>query len=62
MPDYRAYFVRADGHFAGVNEIYCANDQEALERARQIADRSDIELWARGRFIAKIEREKRAAG
>jgi hypothetical protein len=55
MADYRIYFVGADGHFAGAKDIYCPNDQEALKRAKQHVDGCDIELWARGRFIAKIE-------
>ena len=62
MADYRIYFIGADGHFAGAEEIYCANDQEALERAKQLVSGCDIELWARHRFIAKIEADKDATG
>jgi hypothetical protein len=53
------YFVRPDGHFSSAEVIYCANDQEAIETAKQYIDGRDIELWARGRFITKFKADKR---
>ena len=51
MPDYRAYVVASDGHFIKAFELECADDTEAMERAKQLVDSHDIELWQRARKI-----------
>ena len=51
MPDYRAYSVGSDGHFINAFELECADDTEAMERAKQLVDGHDIELWQRARKI-----------
>jgi hypothetical protein len=54
MPEYRIYTVRHDGHLVAGEDIVCANDQEATERARQAAKYHDVELWDGGRFIVRV--------
>ncbi len=54
MPEYRIYTVGTDGHFIDGKNIECADDQEAIEIAQQAADGRAIELWERGRFIARL--------
>jgi len=54
MPTYRIYTVGRDGHFSGVIDIECADDQEAIQKAEQAVDGYDVELWQRGRFITGI--------
>ena len=48
------YFCRPDGHFQSAEDIECADDLEALKKARQPADSYDVELWQAGRFIVKV--------
>jgi hypothetical protein len=54
MPDYRAYFVGREGRFAGVKELDCDSDALAIERAQELMDGRDLELWERARFIRKF--------
>ena len=55
MPDYRIYVVDEHGHIAGpAHVITCATDEEAIEKAKPMIDRHDIELWDGARKIAKI--------
>jgi len=52
--DYRAYFVGDDGRFMGVEEMRCADDEEAtVQAAKLLADR-DIELWQLARFVTRL--------
>jgi hypothetical protein len=55
MADYRIYTGGTNGHFAGVEDIECADDQEAVQKAQQVLDGKDIELWERGRFIVRLK-------
>jgi hypothetical protein len=55
MPDYRAYLVGGDGHFFDFKEMVCDDDAEALERARQIVDGHDVELWSGARLVELIK-------
>jgi hypothetical protein len=58
MPEYRIYVVGSDGHFARVDTVECADDQEATQKALQAADGHDVELWERGRFVARFPSNK----
>jgi hypothetical protein len=52
LQDYRAFVVGGDGHVLQRHEFWCANDEEAKERARQFVDGKDVELWHRDHRIA----------
>jgi hypothetical protein len=54
LQEYRAYIVGSDGHFIGFEPIICADDNEATERAKRLLDGHDIEIWNRGRLIARL--------
>ena len=61
MPDYRVYFLNPDGHISRPSEIIeCADDQEATQKARQLVDGHDFELWQGRRRIILLphKREK----
>jgi hypothetical protein len=55
MTHYRAYAVRLDGSFDGYSSLICADDDDAIGKARRLADDSAIELWSGERFIARLE-------
>jgi hypothetical protein len=57
VPEYRIYFVGHDGRFAGVKELECVGDAEAIEEAKQLIDGRDIELWQRARFIQRFPKK-----
>ena len=56
MPEYRAYFIDLDGHFHSSVALECADDIEAAEKAKQLVDSHDVELWQRDRKIARFEK------
>ena len=57
--DYRAYILDEDGHITGVHELDCANDDEAKEKAAQLLDGHDLDVWRRERHIARLTRHTR---
>jgi hypothetical protein len=42
MPDYRAFIVSPDGHFDRFVPLDCANDDAAIEQAKQLVDGHDV--------------------
>ena len=57
MPEYRAYILGSDGHFYTAVPLDCADDIEAMERAKQLLDGHDIELWQLDRKVARLDRK-----
>ena len=53
-PDYRAYFVGADGHYAGSRAINVSSDAAAITSAKKMLDGKDIEIWAGLRKIIRL--------
>jgi hypothetical protein len=59
MPEYRAYTVDHDGHFNGIEPLTCADDAEAIEKAKQLVDGRDVELWKGARLVIRLKHESR---
>jgi hypothetical protein len=57
MAEYRAYTVDHDGHFNGIEPLACADDAEAIEKARQLVDGHDVELWCGERLVIRLKHE-----
>ena len=45
----------ADGHILNRIDLVCVDDDEAKERAKQLVDGHDVELWQFGRKIAEFK-------
>lgn len=56
MPFYHVYFIDRDYPSRLPEVVECANDQEAMERAQQLVDGQDVELWDGPRFVAGFAR------
>ena len=54
MPTYRICTVGSDGSLIAGEDIECADDQEATEKASQAAKDSGIELWQRDRCVIQL--------
>ncbi len=57
MRDYRAYILGIDGHRFVWVEGFLSNhpdDAAALNAARQLADKHDVEVWDCGRLVATV--------
>ncbi len=55
MQEYRIYIIGSDGHFHNSLPLECADDDTAIERARQFVNGHDVELWQRDRKIARFD-------
>jgi len=55
MTEYRAYAVGIDGHFIGYEPLICADDGEAIHKAKSLVDGHDIELWCGERLVTRLE-------
>jgi len=52
MQYYRAYIMDRDGHILRPVDFHCENDDAAKEKARQLVDGHDVELWQHDRKIS----------
>lgn len=58
MQDYRAYLMSRDGRIKDRVEFYCETEEAAKERAKQLVDGHDVELWHRDQRIATFRHEE----
>ena len=54
VAEYRAYVVGHDGHFMRFEALICADDAEAIEKAKRLVDIHDVELWSGERLVARL--------
>jgi hypothetical protein len=56
MPDYRVLTVDDEGRSLGPLFIFtCDNDEQAIDRARNLKKRCTVEVWQAERLVAKID-------
>ena len=55
MVEYRAFLIGKDGHFYDAVPLVCADDTEAIQKAKQIFNSHDIELWQSDRLVATLK-------
>jgi len=58
MQGYRAYIVAQDGRTLARSEFFCEDDEAAKERAKQLVDGNDVELWRHDRKIAELKGQR----
>jgi hypothetical protein len=58
MIRYLIYAIGPNGHFREMWEIMAVGDEAAVERARQMLDRYDLEVWCGGEKIATLSAKK----
>jgi hypothetical protein len=55
MQEYRAYIMGSDGHVQKRVDLRCNDEPEAIERAKQLVDGHDVELWQLDRLIRSVK-------
>jgi hypothetical protein len=55
LQGYRAFVIGLDGHVIDRVDLFCASEEDARERARQLVDGHAIELWEGTRRIERFE-------
>lgn len=58
MIEYRAFFIGNDGHLSGFQPLVCADDAEAIAKAKRLLGGRDIELWSGPRLVIRLLRER----
>jgi hypothetical protein len=58
MQEYYAYVIGPDGHIIQRIDLICANDGAARERAKQLVDGHNVELWRLDRKVATFTHEQ----
>jgi hypothetical protein len=54
MANYRVYIIGIDGRFIRAIQLECADDNAAIESAKQFDGGHDVELWSGDRFITRL--------
>jgi hypothetical protein len=54
VAEYRAYTVGHDEHFNGFEPLVCADDAEAIEKAKRLVYGYDVELWSGPRMVIRL--------
>jgi hypothetical protein len=57
VPDYRAYTVGGDGRLNGYEPFVCANDEEAIIKAKILAQQYGVELWSGPWLVSSIPKQ-----
>ncbi|MGY3506847.1 MULTISPECIES: hypothetical protein [unclassified Bradyrhizobium] len=60
--DYRAYILDDEGRITGVHELDCANGEEAKEKAAQLLDGHNLDVWQRERHVTRLKGHTRQLG
>jgi hypothetical protein len=55
MSHYQAYFIGQDGQFKSAIELDCANDESAIQSAKQLVNGLDLELWQHDRLVRRFK-------
>ena len=56
MREYRIYMLDGRNNIAGPPEIVtCEDDQETVQRAKQLIDGYDLEVWQGARVVRRLK-------
>jgi hypothetical protein len=55
MAEYRIYTVGSDGHFIGFTPLFCEDDAQAIQKAEQLLDGHDLQLWSGPRYVGRLK-------
>jgi len=59
MAEYRVYLVDTNDNFVDVVRLSCADDQEAIQQALELAVGHGVELWQFDRKVAAFPDQNR---
>jgi hypothetical protein len=57
MQGFRAYIIGLDGHIIDRLDLFCADEEQAKCKAKQLVDGHAVELWDRDRKIVRYDPE-----
>jgi hypothetical protein len=56
MAEYRAYILGSDDRIRKAVDLFCPDDEVAKEKAKQLVNGHDVELWQLGRKVETFKR------
>ena len=62
MHQYRIYTFRDYGHFSTVQRIESTDEKQAVQKAQQLAEGEDGELWQGEHLIARLPDLQKTTG
>ena len=60
MAEYRIYRIGPDGHFTGFEALVCDDDGQAIDKAKQMLDGLDLQIWSGPRFVGSVKHEAKS--
>jgi hypothetical protein len=54
MAPYYIYTIGGDGHFTKTEIVECADDKDAVQKAKMAVNGLDVEVWEHTRFVAFV--------
>jgi hypothetical protein len=57
MPEYRAYMVGPQGNVVGYEPMICADDGEAIGKAKRLAGQYPVELWSGPMLVSSLPKQ-----
>jgi hypothetical protein len=61
MAEYRAYTVEPEGNFVGYEPLICADDGEAIGKAKRLTGQYPVELCSGPRLVSSIPKQRASA-
>jgi hypothetical protein len=57
MAEYQVLTVGPDGDFIGSKLLVCDDDAQAIEKANQLLDGHDLQIWSGPRYVRRLKSE-----
>ena len=54
MAEYRIYTIGSEGHFIGFKPLLCEDDLQVIEKAKQLLDGDDLQIWSGPRYVGRL--------
>ncbi len=55
MAEYRVYEIGDGDHIVKATPMVCGDDNEAIIKARELAEGHVVEVWNKARFVARLD-------
>jgi hypothetical protein len=57
MTEYRIYCVDENNHIVSRHECKLSDDLDALDKARELCGKFEVEIWAGARRVAQLSKD-----
>jgi hypothetical protein len=61
VPEYRIYCVDDQNRIVSRHDAVVADDLAALEKAKELCEKYEVEVWERERFVTRVAKDGTAS-